>query len=158
LKKVWYVFPGLLIIGAALLGIKFFLQTDNQGPDKLRESVIQKIYIDYNRKFTIPEGYPIKLIPIIDDSQIVASSIREDTEKNKYYSVTLTIDKPVDEVAGWYNLRLKNVKNLSTSNLDRFYSLKFSDLQHYYSLNIYPSVVNGQQKCLVSILVTPKLK
>lgn len=157
LKKFSYVLLGLLIIGAGVLGRNFFLHKNNKEPDNLKESVIQKVYVDYNRKFTIPQGYPQEIVPIIDDSQIVASSLREDTHNNKYYSVTLTLNKPVEDVAGWYKLKLKNVKNLSTSNHGGFYSLKFSDQQNYFKVDIYPSEVNGQQKCLVTILISPKL-
>lgn len=157
MKNFGYLLLGILIVGTSTyFGNELLLYMNKGDSDKLKESVIQKVYVDYNRKFSVPAGYPQKLIPIIDGSRIAASSVREDPAKNKYYSVTLTVDESVDEVAGWYNSKLKNVKNLRTTNYDGFYSLKFFDRQNYYKVDIYPSLVNGEKKCLVTILISPK--
>lgn len=156
MKNFGYLLLGILIVGTCTYFGNELLYKNNADSDKLKESVIQKVYVDYNRKFSIPAGYPQKLVPIIDGSQIAASSVREDSEKNKYFSVTLTLDKSVDEVAAWYNSKLKNVRNLRTTNYDGFYSLKFFDEQNYYKVNINPSYVNGEKECLVTILISPK--
>lgn len=150
----------LLLMLVSSTGCSFDKPAQNNPPKTKTkpESVGIKVYVNENIKYPLAKGFPLEIVPILENSKIAASSKTEDPQKNVYYSVIFTTDQKVNDVLNYYQQALQNVKDLRVTGKDQNSSLTGTKGKKSFVVSILQSEVNGKAKTMVIIKIRPKQK
>lgn len=109
------------------------------------------ISVDDQGGLDLPQGYPAKLVPIIEDSAIVTSS-RSSKEGKIFLWVSLLTDKSVKDAFKYYQSALNTAKNKEEVSLNGMYSI--SGLLEDSEICVIVTDYNSDSKAICSVNIS----
>lgn len=120
---------GILVLSAGCGGDKT-IKTD-EGTLKVNDNKVEvttndggksQVSVDEEKGVSLPEGYPGEVVPVIDGGKIVLANKNEDADKKVSFWVSVTSDKPTQEVYKFYEEALKDATQAQkTQSNDSYY-------------------------------------
>ena len=89
---------------------------------------------------SLPGGFPEDIIPIIGDSTIAMASKDGSTEEGEVYSISLQVQKEVEEVYKFYDDLLKGTQDYFSMKADPTYSMAGQKEDYIFSIIVRPGL------------------
>ncbi|MDP2210933.1 MAG: hypothetical protein Q8J63_04255 [Candidatus Aquicultor sp.] len=112
--------------------------------------------VDVERGVSLPEGYPVDVIQIIDGAIVAMSEIiKEEPTAKEGFAVALKTDLTPEEALRFYKTSLKNVPGVNSFNISGISTLTGRKSGYDFSIMVMKNSLGGKEKTVVQIALTP---
>lgn len=109
--------------------------------------------VDEGKGVSLPEGYPKDILPIIDGGKIVLANKNEDADKKVSFWVTVSSDKPAQEVYKFYEEAVKDASETQKAQSNDGYYLAGVKGDKRFTISIDPEEKDGKKISNIQIFV-----
>lgn len=162
MKKLLLVIAlcGLIALSAGCGGEKT-IKTD-EGTLKVNENKMEvtsndgsksQVAVNEEKGVSLPEGYPSQVVPIVDGGKVVLANKNEDADKKVSFWVTVSSEKPTQEVYKFYEEALKDASDTQKAQSNDGYYLAGVKGDKRFTVSIDPEEKDGKNISSIQIFM-----